>query len=74
MPWSRFPISNAAGGIAWACLYGFGAYALGEQVKHIAGPVGIALAVIAAMVIGAAILAVGMVRIGRNLWLWRRGV
>jgi membrane protein DedA with SNARE-associated domain len=56
MPWPRFLISNAAGGIAWACLYGFGAYALGEQLKHIAGPVGIALAVIAAIVIGVTII------------------
>jgi hypothetical protein len=56
MPWPRFLISNAVDGIAWACLYGFGAYALGEQVKHIAGAVGIGLAVIAAIVIGAAIL------------------
>jgi membrane protein DedA with SNARE-associated domain len=56
MPWPRFLVANAVGGIAWACLYGFGAYALGEQVKHIAGPVGIALAVITAMLIGAAIL------------------
>jgi membrane protein DedA with SNARE-associated domain len=54
MPWARFLVSNAAGGIAWACLYGFGAYALGEQVKYNAGPVGIGLAVIAAVVIGAA--------------------
>jgi membrane protein DedA with SNARE-associated domain len=56
MPWPRFLVSNAVGGIAWACLYGFGAYALGEQVKHIAGPVGIALAVIAAIVIGVTII------------------
>jgi membrane protein DedA with SNARE-associated domain len=56
MPWPRFLVSNAAGSVVWACLYGFGAYALGEQVKHIAGPVGIGMAVIAAMVIGAAIL------------------
>jgi membrane protein DedA with SNARE-associated domain len=55
MPWPRFLVSNAAGGIAWACLYGFGAYALSEQVKHIAGPVGMGLAVIAAMVIGTTI-------------------
>lgn len=56
MPWPKFLASNAAGGIAWACLYGFGAYALGERVKHIVGPVGIALAMIAAIVIGAAVL------------------
>jgi membrane protein DedA with SNARE-associated domain len=55
MPWPRFLVANAAGGIAWACLYGFGAYAIGDRVRHIAGPVGIGMTVIAAVVIGAAI-------------------
>jgi membrane protein DedA with SNARE-associated domain len=40
MTWGRFLIFNAAGGIAWATLYGFGAYHLGKQVKRVLGPVG----------------------------------
>jgi len=56
MAWPRFLLSNAVGGIAWAALYGFGAYAIGEQVRHIAGPVGIGLGGIAVIVIGTALL------------------
>jgi len=56
MAWPTFLLSNAVGGIAWAGLYGFGAYALGEQVRHIAGPIGIGLGAIAVIVIGAAFL------------------
>ena len=52
MEWPRFLVANAIGGIAWAALYGFGAYALGEQVRQIAGPVGIGLAVIAVIAVG----------------------
>jgi membrane protein DedA with SNARE-associated domain len=46
-PWDRFIIFNAAGGIAWASLYGFAAYWLGRSIHKIAGPFGIALAVLA---------------------------
>ena len=51
MPWSRFLPSNAAGGIVWSTLYGAGGYVLGKNVDRLAGPVGIALAVIAAIII-----------------------
>ena len=40
MTWGRFLVFNAAGGIAWATLYGFGAYHLGKQVRRVLGPVG----------------------------------
>jgi membrane protein DedA with SNARE-associated domain len=30
MPWGRFFFFNAAGGICWASLFGFGAYLLGR--------------------------------------------
>jgi membrane protein DedA with SNARE-associated domain len=40
MTWGRFLVFNAAGGIAWATLYGFGAYHLGRQMKRVLGPVG----------------------------------
>lgn len=46
MPWPHFFAANAAGGIAWASLYGFGAYALGKEIKRVQGPLGIAAAVI----------------------------
>lgn len=31
---------NAAGGIVWACLFGFGGYLLGKGLERIAGPIG----------------------------------
>ena len=51
MPWARFLPFNAAGGIVWATIYGVGGYALGKNVTRLAGPVGIAVAVIAALII-----------------------
>jgi membrane protein DedA with SNARE-associated domain len=43
MPWGRFLVWNALGGIAWTHLYGLGAYALGTEARKIAGPVGIVI-------------------------------
>jgi membrane protein DedA with SNARE-associated domain len=33
MPWRRFVMFNAAGGVLWASLYSFGAYALGSTAN-----------------------------------------
>lgn len=44
-----FFLWNAAGGITWACLFGFGGYLLGKGLERVAGPLGwiaLALAVI----------------------------
>ena len=46
-PWVRFLAFNAAGGIVWASLYGFGAYLFGRSIHKVVGPIGIALAVLA---------------------------
>src|SRR6266516_5311008 len=51
MPWSRFLPANAAGGILWATIYGLGGYFLGKNVNRLAGPVGIATVIIAALII-----------------------
>jgi membrane protein DedA with SNARE-associated domain len=51
MSWRWFLLCNAAGGILWASLYGLGAYWLGAAVKHVAGPAGIALGIVALAVI-----------------------
>jgi membrane protein DedA with SNARE-associated domain len=51
MPWSRFLPFNAAGGIVWATIYGTGGYVLGKNVNRLAGPVGIATVIIAALLI-----------------------
>jgi len=58
MPWPRFLVCNAAGGIAWACIYGLAGYWLGHEVRRMAAPVGIALAVVAAVAIIAAVRAI----------------
>jgi membrane protein DedA with SNARE-associated domain len=46
----RFLIFNAAGGIAWATVFGVGGYVLGEGIRRIAGPFGWAV-LIAAIVL-----------------------
>ena len=56
MPWGRFMAANVAGSVAWAALYGFGAYALGHQAKRLAGPAAIAGGVAVVIVIVAAAL------------------
>lgn len=37
MPAGRFFFFNIAGGICWACLFGFGAYAVGAEIYKISG-------------------------------------
>jgi membrane protein DedA with SNARE-associated domain len=49
----RFFIFNAAGGLAWASLFGLGGYLLGETIHHIAGPIGwigLACAIVAVII------------------------
>jgi membrane protein DedA with SNARE-associated domain len=54
-PW-RFLIFNAAGGIAWATIFGVSGYILGESVHHIAGTFRWAALIVALLCI---------------VWLWR---
>lgn len=56
MDWRWFLLCNAAGGIAWACLYGLGGYWLGKALERIAAPAGIALGVVALVVIVTALV------------------
>ena len=56
MPWGRFLVYNASGGIVWATLYGGGAYYLGREIVSLGRPIGIGLAVAAAIVIVAAFI------------------
>ncbi len=58
MPWRRFLIYNAAGGIVWATLYGTAAYFLGEAVLRASRPIAITVGLIAAVVIVLAVLLV----------------
>ena len=56
MPWRHFLLMNALGGILWASLFGFGACLLGEEIKRVAGPVGLLLLVAALGVMVAGVL------------------
>lgn len=56
MPWGRFMAANVAGGVVWAGLYGGGAYLLGHEAKHIAGPAIIGVGVVVACAVVAAVL------------------
>ncbi len=51
MSWPRFLLSNVAGGILWAGLYGGGAFLLGRQIHRIAGPAGITVLVAAVVIL-----------------------
>jgi membrane protein DedA with SNARE-associated domain len=51
MPWRRFVLFNAAGGMAWAALYGFGSYAFAKAAERIAGWVGLVGLALAAVVL-----------------------
>ncbi len=61
MAWHSFLVWNALGGIGWTSLYGFGAYVLGDAVKRVSGPVGLAMAVV-----GGVALVCGLVFVKRN--------
>jgi membrane protein DedA with SNARE-associated domain len=51
MPWRRFLIANAAGGIIWSGVLGVSAYSFGKVLLRITGPMTIVL-----LILGAAIL------------------
>ena len=56
MPWGRFLLWNALGGVVWTTLYGFVPFLLGDQVHRLAGPFGIAVGVVALAVAVAAVI------------------
>jgi membrane protein DedA with SNARE-associated domain len=56
MPVLRFLAAITAGGIVWAAFYGIAAYALGNQITHLSGPVGIAFIALAVAAVLAAII------------------
>ena len=56
MPWGRFLAWTIVGSLLWTALMGFGANALGHQIVHLAGPVGITLAVVAVALVVASIV------------------
>jgi membrane protein DedA with SNARE-associated domain len=61
MAWGRFCAFNVAGAIAWACLFGFGAYALGSQIERLTGGAGLV-----ALAAAGGALALGVVYLRRQ--------
>jgi membrane protein DedA with SNARE-associated domain len=58
MPWRRFLAANAAGGIGWSALFGYGSFLLGDRIKQVKGPAALAIGAAAAIgFIGAMVLA-----------------
>jgi membrane protein DedA with SNARE-associated domain len=55
MPWPRFLIMNALGGICWAFVFGAGFYLFGEQMNRVAGPARLLLVVAAIAAVAASI-------------------
>jgi membrane protein DedA with SNARE-associated domain len=55
MPWLRFLIFNALGGIIWASVYGEGAYLAGDRITKLSRPVDFGLAAVAIVVVVALI-------------------
>jgi membrane protein DedA with SNARE-associated domain len=51
MPWGRFLVANAAGGIVWSAIYGVAAYLLGNQIERLNRPLAIAFGAGAALAI-----------------------
>ncbi len=64
MPWRRFALFNAAGGIVWATLIGLLGYGLGASATGPLGYIGLALA--------AVVIIAGVVVLRRNEQRWER--
>ncbi len=56
MSWTRFMAANVVGSVLWAAGYGYGAAALGDTLKQVAGPVALALGVVVVVAIVAGVL------------------
>jgi len=56
MPWPRFFVMNAAGGLVWAASFATAAYVFGDRVSRLEGPIAIGLLAIVALGIAAALL------------------
>lgn len=56
MPWRRFLVSNAAGGIVWATAYGTAAFLLGGEVDRLSRPLAVGFGLAGAAVMVAALL------------------
>jgi membrane protein DedA with SNARE-associated domain len=58
MPWPRFLVMNAAGGLAWAASFATAAFVFGDRVSRLEGPIAIGLLAVVAVGIAAALFTV----------------
>jgi membrane protein DedA with SNARE-associated domain len=58
MPWRRFALFNAIGAVAWAVLYGGGAYLLGNEIERASRRLAIVLGSAALLLIVAAVIVI----------------
>ena len=57
MDWRRFLVTNGAGGFVWAALFGGGAFAFGDRLAAVSGPLGAAaLVAVAVAIVAVAVL------------------
>lgn len=56
MGWWHFLLFNALGGVAWASLYGFGAFFLGQAAERLESPLAIGLGILAVIAVGTIIV------------------
>jgi membrane protein DedA with SNARE-associated domain len=49
MHWPRFVLFNAAGAIVWVVTYGSAAYAFGQRIERVRGPIGVGVLAVAAI-------------------------
>jgi membrane protein DedA with SNARE-associated domain len=57
MPWPRFAVANALGGLCWASLFAGAAYLFGDRVRQVERPVAFALLALAALLAACAFAA-----------------
>jgi membrane protein DedA with SNARE-associated domain len=58
MPWQRFLAFNAAGGIGWALIFGFGGYFFGNTMLHKSGKISLVFLIVAALAIVASFIVI----------------
>lgn len=51
MDWRRFLVANVTSSVVWVGSYGLAAYYLGYHIKHLLGPIGIAVFLLAVIVV-----------------------
>jgi membrane protein DedA with SNARE-associated domain len=61
MHWRRFLICNAAGGVIWALIFGFGGYVFGNSILHKSGKISLIFLIVATVFV-----VVGFIFIGRQ--------